>query len=454
MIPSVLCAARLVRDVMLQVFGEDCVLRFSAPTHHKILVTIGLILLWTLAVIAVVLAEAIWFAHPAVARGDLAAIESHLVQKLSDAAANKRLGSAALVLVQDGKIAAEHGFGVASAETQTQVKTDQTLYKLASVSKAVTAWGVMKLVEEGKLGLDEPVMRHLNRWRFPGSEAYRDKVTVRHLLSHTAGLDDGLGYGGFLPGETVQTLEESLTLTKDSTVGEPRPVTVAREPGQGMAYSSGGYTVLHLLIEEVTNRSFADYMKEAVLQPLGMTKASFDLDATRPEGRTQDLATSYDHDLTPRPHRRYTATAAVALYATPKDLAQFVLAFTRENPVLSQETLKQMMLPQPGTAGTWGLGPTIYVPNDAGGHVVGHDGGSLPAWGAMMRVNPATGNGIVMMVSGGRGAMNQLAHTWVYWETGKLTFEARRENVYKRLAPASAAIILGAIALVVWKLLR
>ncbi len=127
----------------------------------------------------------------------------------------------------------------------------------------------MRLVEEGRLGLDEPVMRHLKRWRFPGSEAYRDKVTVRHLLSHTAGLDDGLGYGGFLSGEAIQTLEESLSLTKDSTAGQPRGVRVAREPGKYMSYSGGGYTILQLLIEEVTNRPFADFMKETVCSRWG-----------------------------------------------------------------------------------------------------------------------------------------------------------------------------------------
>ena len=422
--------------------------------RRKILVTVGLILLWALAVIAVVFAEASWFGTPAVSRGDFAAIENHLVQELSDATEEKRLGCASLVLVQGGKIAAEHGFGVANAETQAPVKSDQTLYQLASVSKAVTAWGVMKLVEEGKLGLDEPIMPRLKRWRFPGSEAHRDRVTVRHLLSHTAGLDDGLGYGGFLPGETVQTLEESLTLTKDSTVGAPRAVTVAREPGTGAAYSSGGYTVLQLLIEEVTNRPFADYMKEAVLQPLGMTKSSYDLDAIASEGRTHDLATSYDKDMKPSPRRRYTGTAGVALYATPRDMAQFVLAFIRENSVLKPETIKQMVQPQPGTGGTWGLGPTLFVANDAGGHVAGHDGGSVPAWGAMMRVNPATGNGMVLMVSGGRGAVNQLGHDWVYGETGKMTPEARREIMYKRLAPASVAVVLGALALALWRLSR
>ena len=422
--------------------------------RRNILFTVGLILLWTLTVCAVVLAEAFWFPHPDVVRGDLASIESHLVRKLKDASEARRLGSAALVLVHRGRVAAKHGFGVPHGATQSPAKTDQTLYQMASVSKAVTAWGVMKLVEEGKLGLDEPVMRHLKRWQFPGSDARRDRVTVRHLLSHTAGLDEGLGFGGFLPGERVQTLEEALTATEGSTASEPRAVTVAGEPGTGMTYGNGNYAILQLLIEEITHQSFASYMKEAVLQPLGMTKASFDLDALASEDRERELAPNFDSGLNPQPRRRYTATAAVALYATAEDMAQFVRAITGENPVLKQETLEQMMTPQPGTAGTWGLGLTLFTDNDAGGKVVGHDGGAYPAWGAMVRANPATGNGFVLMVSGSRGAVNQLSHDWVYWETGRVTFEARRQIVYGRVVPAAAAIILGAVLIVLWKLLR
>jgi CubicO group peptidase (beta-lactamase class C family) len=421
---------------------------------RKILATTRMVLLWALVVIAVVFTEAIWFTQPAVTRGDSASIEKHLAQKLSDTIARQRLGSAALVLVHGGRIVAEHGFGVANAETQAPVKTDRTLYLLASVSKAVTAWGVMKLVEDGKLGLDEPVLRHLKRWRFPGSETYRDKVTVRHLLSHTAGIEDGFSASSFLPGEPVQTLEESLTRPKDTDTGARPGVTVIREPGTAMSYSSSaGYSILQLLIEEVTKQSFADYMKEAVLQPLGMTKSSFDFDAIVSEGRAHELATSFDGDLQPHPHRRYTALAAVSLRATPRDLAQFVLAYTRKNPVLRQETLKQMMTPQPGTSATWGLGQTLYVENDSGGYVAGHSGGSFPAMGASVRVNPATGNGFVLTTSGGRGATNQLSHDWIYWETGKITFDARLQIVQSRLAPASVAIIVGAIALILWRLL-
>ncbi len=357
--------------------------------------------------------------------GNLATIEQHLVQKLSKAADRRRLGSAAVVLLKNGEIAAAHGFGGTSV--------DRTRYQVASVSKAVTAWGVMRLVQEGKLKLDEPVIAHLRRWKFPGSDARRNKVTVRHLLTHTSGLDDGLGYG-FLPGQPVPRLEAAL---RDA---------IAREPGETFVYSGSGYAVLELLIEEVTNRTFADYMKEAVLLPLGMTGSSFDVNTLPPK----DLATSYDAELRSAPRRRYAAKAPVALYATPADLARFARAFVKDNPALDRKTLDQMLKPQPAT-GAWGLGHTLFAPNRKGGYVVGHDGGTLPAWGAMVRVNPATGNGMVLVVSGGKGAVNQLGHDWVYWETGEHTAAGRRQRMYDRLRPASIAIALGAVAIVLMR---
>lgn len=429
----------------------------SRRVRRKILVTIGLIILWVVAVIAAVFVEAFWLARPAVPRGELAAIEDYLVQNLSQAT-DQKLGNAALILIENDEIAAEHSFGVADAETQTPVTFNQTLYQLASVSKVVSAWGVMKLVEEGRLALDEPVLSYLTRWQFPVGDEHRNMVTVWHLLSHTAGLEDGFGYDGFLPGETIQTLEESLTLTQNPSAGEPRGVTIAREPGQEWYYSGGGYTVLQLLIEEVTKQSFADYMAEAVLQPLGMTGASFDWETISAKGRAGDIATSFDTELKPGDHRRYTATAAASLYATPEDMAQFVRAYARENPVLSQETLDQMMSPQPGTENIrgWGLGHILYVENDAGGYVVGHDGGNSPALSSTLRVNPATGNGIVLMISGNLSLASQLGDDWVYWETGKLSFFARMGILGSRLVPGLVVIVLGAIAIIVvrWNVLR
>ena len=147
------------------------------------------IAIWIFLVLAVVAARVFWFTAPRVVAGDPTSIERHLVEKLRDA----RIGSAALVLMHKGKTGPVHRFGAQKGE----------LYQVASVSKAVTAFGVMKLVQDGKLKLDEPV-RH-----------YRERVTVRQLFSHTAGLDDGRRNGDFAP--------------------------VTHEPGAAFSYSTGGY---------------------------------------------------------------------------------------------------------------------------------------------------------------------------------------------------------------------
>ena len=94
-----------------------------------------------------------------------------------------------------------------------------TLFQVASLSKWITALGVMTLVDAGRVDLDAPVDTYLKRWKLPPSEFDNRKVTVRRLLSHTAGLTDGLGYGGFEPGEPIQPLPDSLTRASDASPG-------------------------------------------------------------------------------------------------------------------------------------------------------------------------------------------------------------------------------------------
>ena len=148
--------------------------------RRKVMTIIGLIILWSVLVIAVVLAEAFWFARPAVQPGNLTAIETHLVCKLSQAS-DRELGSAALILIQDDKVATTHQFGIANAETKAPVKLDQTLDQLASVSKLVTAWGVMKLVEDGRLALDQLVSRYLIRLRHRFTQRLRTWLAASGL---------------------------------------------------------------------------------------------------------------------------------------------------------------------------------------------------------------------------------------------------------------------------------
>ncbi|HVE61741.1 MAG TPA: serine hydrolase domain-containing protein [Chitinophagaceae bacterium] len=415
----------------------------------KILLTTGLILVWISFVLAFFVVEE-WLRRPSVRRGDFLSIENHLVQKLNDAAENKRLGAASLILIQNGRIKSLHGFGVVNSTSTDSVKTAQSLFFLASVSKAITAWGIMKLVQDKNIGLDEPVTKYLKRWRFPGNNPYCDKVTVRHLLSHTAGIDDGYGTSGFLAPDSLQSLEEWLNFPKDANMGAPHATIVVREPGTAISYSSAGYAVLQLLIEEVTNKSFNNYMKETVLQPLGMTRSTYDLDDIINMGTYNDLVPNYDLNLKLHPHRRYANMAGVSLRTTPHDLAQFLSAYYNENPVLGKEIIKQMVFPQPGTSLSWALGHEVYIANNSSDYIVGHGGGAFPRTGASMRVNPATGNCIAILMTGGPEMIDPLINDWIFWETGKMIFDIR--NVFhNRFMHALVLIVLGTIMIILWK---
>jgi CubicO group peptidase (beta-lactamase class C family) len=412
---------------------------------RKTAITTGWIILWLVVVFAFLIAEEI-LKTPPVERGDRASLQTYVEKKFNQALAQKQLGSAAVAIIHQGGIATEQGFGVANSETNAGVNTSETLYLLSSLSKSVTAWGIMKLVQEKKLGLDEPVLRYLKRWRFPGSETYRNKVTVRQLLSHTAGFEDGYGHSGFLPGEKLQSIEESLILPGDVNTGEPHAAIIVREPGTVMSYSSAGYAVLQLLIEEITGKEFNQYMTENVLKPLGMTKSTFSLDTIIAQGRSANLATNYDLQMKSHPHRNFANMAGVSLRSTAHDLAQLVIAYYKSNPVLTKKSLEQFGLPQPGTSSSWGLGHTLYVENNKGGYIIGHGGGAFPASGAEMRVNPATGNGIVILASGTQGLISEVADTWTYWETGKKSFDIR--NVMrKRIIHAAVAMIIGIVVI-------
>jgi CubicO group peptidase (beta-lactamase class C family) len=379
-----------------------------------------------------VAAEAIWFAEPDVARGDRASIIDHLDSHLEEVAADRSLGSATLAVIEGDEIVFSRGYGSATAEQGAAVDAEASLFQVGSVSKAVTAVGAMKLVQNGRIRLDDPVVRYMKRWRFGDDAALAQNVTLRHLLSHTGGVQDPPGYVGFAPGERFQPLEEYLS-----------GVRLSRRPGTEFVYGNSASAIVQLLIEDITGRSFSEYMRDEVLLPLGMTSSTYDLDTA-----INRLVPAFDHDVQPQAPRRHSAVAAVALYTNAKDLARFAQSFGRENSVLTEESKNLMMRPAEATHGGWGLGLALFTSNDTGGYIIGHDGGAQPAWGAMVRFNPETGNGMTATISGGRGAANQMAHDWVYWETGKTTSEGRRQVAYGRARPAAIAILAGAIAII------
>ncbi len=404
---------------------------------RAILATAGLLVGWA-GLVFVGTSEG-WWKTSLAPHGDAARFHDAAVRLVDSANA----GNAVVALIEDGAVR-----GVHSASVGDAVDTG-TVFQVASLSKWVAAWGVMTLVEAGRLDLDAPVGQYLTRWKLPPSPFDHGKVTVRRLLSHTAGLNDGLGYAGFEPGVPVQTIEASLTQTGDRPPGNGVSVTVGAEPGSGWQYSGGGYSILQLVIEEVSGESFEAYLQRAVLRPLGMVRSTFDW--TPDAGTT--LATFYGTDAKPAPHYRFAAVAAASLYTTGADLTRFLQAQVpgpagqpAGRGVLSPATLAEMWKPHATAYGQdiWGLGVILYAGNQAGGFVVGHDGNNDPAINTAARINPATRNGIVVLETGSKLLASQLAGEWVWWETGNVDNIAFLIGAPKmlRLIGAGAVVIL------------
>ncbi|WP_100260565.1 serine hydrolase domain-containing protein [Qipengyuania seohaensis] len=324
----------------------------------------------------------------------------------------------------------------------------QTVFQVASLGKWITAWGVMALVEEGRIDLDAPVSTYLTRWQLPASEFDPSGVTVRRLLSHTAGLTDGLGYDGFGTAQERQTLEASLTRAMDVSPDKDGKTILGSEPGSGWQYSGGGYTLLQLVIEEVSGEAFPAFMQRRVLAPLGMKRTTFDHAAAQEMG----LAENFRADGTNEPFRWYTALAATSLFTTSDDLAKFIAAQApgRSNPVLADETMALMGTPHASDMGAdiWGLGAMLYAPNNSGGFIIGHDGSNEPAINTAARFDPATGDGIVVLSTGNPTLATEVAGQWVFWKTGNvdtLTFVSRLPTA---LAVFAAGVLVILIVMV------
>jgi CubicO group peptidase (beta-lactamase class C family) len=300
-----------------------------------------------------------------------------------------------------------------------------TVFQVASLSKWISAFGIMKLVEDRKLDLDAPVSKYLTRWQLPPGEFDNEGVTVRRLLSHTAGLTDGLGYSGFESETQIQSLEQSLTKASDADEGISGAVYVGIEPGSEFRYSGGGYTLLQLLVEEVSGQSFASYMKESVFEPLRMIHSTYVWDESSP----YLLAEFYNSDSTRSKHYRYTSLAATSLYTSLSDLELFFQAHLEgknNEPIgrnsIKPETVKKMREPHGRTMGIdiWGLGTILYATTASNDFIIGHDGRSTPPINTAVRLNPETGDGIIILETGNPIMATKLASEWVFWKTGKV----------------------------------
>ena len=180
---------------------------------------------------------------------------------------------AAIAIIEKGEIILQKGYGFADIEKEVKVTT-KTGFNVGSISKNVAAWGVMKLVHEGKIELDAPAEKYLTRWHLPDSEFNSDGVTIRRLLSHTAGLSLHMRYPAKrLPTIHLPTIEEWLERQKQWTWASRNYYGTWDERA---IFRRWVHRVLQLIIEEVTvDKNMRTTCRNKILDPLGMTEQQF-----------------------------------------------------------------------------------------------------------------------------------------------------------------------------------
>jgi CubicO group peptidase (beta-lactamase class C family) len=318
------------------------------------------------------------------------ALEARIRREIDGA----RVPGLALALVHGGELVYARGFGVTSVDDGARPVTPGTLFRIGSVTKPMTGTVAMRLVADGRLDLDRPVRAYLP-WFALSDPAAAERVTLRMLLSHTAGLPhDHRPYGRRDPEALAARVREEI----------PRYPLVA-PPGTTWSYSNAGIHVAAFLIETALGVPYGQAMDDLLFRPLGMARTTFDVAVamTYPLAQSHDL----DEDGTLRVRRRYADNAANHASGQAISTVLDLVAFARLHldrgrfggePLLPAELVDEMHRPQaeipaPGR-GAYGL--TFGVQTHRGTRRVRH-GGGITEFGATFDLLPDHGAAVITL---------------------------------------------------------
>ena len=328
---------------------------------------------------------------------------------------------ASIAVINNDEIEWAKGYGKLEVGGNKTVTPD-TLFQSASVGKSLTAAATMHFVETGYLSLDENVNDKLISWKVPENWfTKRKKVTLRKLLSHSAGMTVH-GFRGYAEGEKIPTL---LQILDGKPPANNESIRVDKTPGKVFRYSGGGFQVVQQLLEDVKKEPFSAIMQENVLKPSGMTSSAYEL--LLPEDSVDSAATA--HNINGQPvagkwHNLACFGAGGGLWTTPSDLARFAIEISKaykgkSNTIVSQKSAEIMLSPQMGTGNfgrrvsklllgfcsqpKYGLG--FMLCDEGDDFIFWHGGHNLPGFRSLLVVLPEKEQGIVIMINGEKGAM-------------------------------------------------
>ncbi len=304
--------------------------------------------------------------------------------------AGRQTPSLAVAVVRDQRVIWAEGFGEADSAEHRRATAD-SIYRLASVSKPITATGLMILKDRGLVELDAPVNRYLPGAGLRAYAGSADAMTVRRLANHTSGMP--VHFNFYYPGTAPLAMDETIR----------RYGFAATEPGTHWEYSNLAFGILGYVTEVVAGTPWHDFMQANIYDPLGMTRTS---DGVRP-GREADATVQYTRDAA----GRYTPVTAYAfdhpgasvVWSSANDLARFARMHLAGGAldgvrILSEESVRAMQVltgrrsPGEGTGVAWAVG------SSRGRRIISHSGG-MPGVSTMLRIYPDDDAAIIVLTN-------------------------------------------------------
>ncbi len=301
-------------------------------------------------------------------RRDYAAVATTLESVIRQEMEDKQLPAFSIALVDGKQIVWAQGFGYQDSEHKIPA-TAHTVYRVGSVSKLFTDIGIMQMVEAGKINLDAPVSQYIPDVH--PQNPFPEPITLRELMSHRSGLLREPPVGNYFD-PTEPTLQ--------ATIRSMNSTELVYEPGTHSKYSNAGIAIVGYTLQELNHQSFPEYLKQAVLGPIGMNASAFAPEPELVRNLAKAYMWSYDGLKFPAPTFELGLAPAGCMYSTVTDLAQFLIVLFdggrgAKVQVIKRETLEQMWSPQfakPGERKGYGLG---FAVSELDGHrVIGHGG--------------------------------------------------------------------------------
>ncbi|MCW3847212.1 serine hydrolase [Sphingomonas sp. LB-2] len=328
----------------------------------------------------------------------------------------------AVLVARDGVILFDRGYGSANLEWKTANDGD-TKFRLGSLTKQFTAVSVLLLVERGKLSLDAPIKTWL-----PDAPAAWDKVTIRHLLSHTAGVPSLTAFPDY---EQLKTLPTTL----EAVVARFRDKPLEFEPGAKWSYSNSGYILLTAIIEKASGQRYADFLADNIFKPLGMADSGYDSHAAIIAHRASGYSAGANGMVNADYIEMAIPQGAGGLYSTTHDLLRWQAGLYGGR-LLKPASLAALTTP---VMNNYAFG--IGVTRDASGTLYAH-GGGIEGFNTWLGYDPERHITVVVLANLSGRAPNRLgASLMTLARGGTVTLAAERVEV--ALPPEALAAYAG-----------